>query len=510
MSRAADFVDVQVKDRMVKNQKPIHPSKISFFLKRTFDILGASLGLIVLSPLFAFVAIRIKKDSPGPVYYHGTRIGLNGKNFQIFKFRTMYENPESYIGAPITARGDNRITPFGEWLRKSKINELPQLWNVLKGEMSVVGPRPEDPDIASGWPEDVRNEILSMRPGITSPASVIYRNEENMLTSSNVMDDYLRTILPDKLRLDQLYVRYFSFFSDIDVVFMTLTHILPIWRDSAVPERKLFTGPLTWFVQKFVTWFVMDTLIAFIAISLVVLIWRASAPLDIGFVRMLAISSILALGLAITNILFGINKITWQYASPMHVLDVAVSTALALFIFSMISSLVVEIKIPKPMIIDFGVLSFLGFIVFRYRERLITGLASRWIRWRSQNSKLGEHVLVIGAGDCGQLAIWLLERSRLSTVFSVVGLVDDDYRKVGQRINGLPVLGTIQDLPEIVKKKSIGLVMFAINKISPSERDRILEQVDNLPVRVLMIPEMLTILSDYFTQQAKNVEVKNG
>lgn len=506
MSRATDFVDTQLKNRLEKGERINRPSIFSLFTKRFFDIAGSLIGLLLLSPVFAFIALRIKKDTPGPVYYRGPRAGLRGKVFQIYKFRTMYERPESYTGAPVTGKGDLRITPFGRWLRDSKINELPQLLNVLRGEMSLVGPRPEDPDIASGWPEEIRNEILSMRPGITSPASVLYRNEENMLASANVMDDYLLTILPDKLRLDQLYVRNYSFFGDIDVIFMTLTLILPIWRDAKVPERKLFTGSLAWFMQKIVSWFAIDTITAFIAISLVVLIWRASAPLDIGFVKMLVMAILLALGLALTNTLFGVNKITWRYASPVHVIDLAVSTALALFIFWMIWTYAQAGKLPSPMLLDFGIIAFVGFVAVRYRERLITGIASRWLRWRNQTSKLGERVLVIGAGDCGQLAIWLLEKSRLSSVFSVVGFIDDDYRKVDQRINGLPVLGTMQDLPRIAEKKSIGLVMFAINKISPEARDRIVDDIKELPVRLLMIPDLLTVLSDYFSKQAKKEE----
>ena len=160
-------------------------------VKRAFDILIASLGLMLGAPFFIYVALRIKRDSVGPVFYRGARVGRGGKDFQILKFRTMYERPESYQGPRVTAQGDPRITPYGKWLRDTKLNELPQLWNVLKGEMSLVGPRPEDPHIVDGWPEDVRREVLSVRPGITSPASVIYRNEEGLLQNEQVMDLYV-------------------------------------------------------------------------------------------------------------------------------------------------------------------------------------------------------------------------------------------------------------------------------------------------------------------------------
>jgi lipopolysaccharide/colanic/teichoic acid biosynthesis glycosyltransferase len=179
--------------------------------KRAFDIAASFLGLLLLSPVFCLVALLIKRESPGPVFYRGPRVGLGGKVFGILKFRTMYECAASYQGPSITARDDDRITPLGKWLRETKVNELPQLWNVLVGEMSLVGPRPEDPEIARTWPEAARREILSVRPGVTSPASVVYRDEEKLLKSATVMDDYLKIMLPDKLRLDQIYVRSHRF-----------------------------------------------------------------------------------------------------------------------------------------------------------------------------------------------------------------------------------------------------------------------------------------------------------
>jgi len=294
------------------------------------------------------------------------------------------------------------------------------------------------------------------------------------------------------------------------VIFMTLTLIFPLLRNTKVKEQTLFEGPLAWFMRKFLTWFVVDTMVAFIAISLVVLIWRVIAPLDIGFGRTLLIALVLSLLLAVTNTLFGVKQITWRYASPMHVLDLAVSTAFAMALFVLISLSLTSIHLQTPMLVDFGLFSFIGFVVVRYRERLITGLASRWIRLRSQRSTLGERILIIGAGDCGQLALWLFEKSNIATAFSIVGFVDDDLRKVGQRINGLPVLGTVHDLQEIISQKSIGLVMFAINKISPTERDKILEQIKDLPVRILMIPELLSVLSNYLLKQSTKRETSHA
>jgi FlaA1/EpsC-like NDP-sugar epimerase len=221
---------------------------------------------------------------------------------------------------------------------------------------------------------------------------------------------------------------------------------------------------------------------------------------------MLLITAFLSLILAITNSLLGLKRINWRYASPTHVVDIAISTSIALLIFSLLVVNTFKVNLPVPLIIEFGIFCFFGFVAIRYRERLITGLASRWIRWRAQTNAIGERVVVIGGGDCGQLAIWLLEKSNLSTAFSIIGIVDDDYAKQNQRINGYPVIGTVRDLPELVKQKSIGLVMFAISKISARDRETILQTVRTLPVNVIMIPDLLTVVSEYFTKQAKKAE----
>lgn len=148
--------------------------------RRMLDLVIAGLGILVLLPALLLLALLIKRDSPGPVFYWGERIGRGGRPFRILKFRTMYETTASYDGPRVTGQGDPRITPLGQWLRDTKINELPQLWNVLKGDMSIVGPRPEDRDFVAHWPADVRQVLLSVRPGITSPASILSRRGEHV------------------------------------------------------------------------------------------------------------------------------------------------------------------------------------------------------------------------------------------------------------------------------------------------------------------------------------------
>lgn len=202
------------------------------FGKRLFDIVVSAMGLIILSPAFAMVALYIRRTSPGSVFYRGIRAGQYGKDFYILKFRTMRDCPEGENGPRVTAGDDPRVTSGGRWLRATKLNELPQLWNVLKGEMSLVGPRPEDIEVAANWPEQARRRILSVRPGITSPASIFFRNEEQLLQTASVMDKYLNHIVPSKLRLDQIYVDEHTFLGDLDIIFLTAIALLsnwPIW-----------------------------------------------------------------------------------------------------------------------------------------------------------------------------------------------------------------------------------------------------------------------------------------
>ena len=509
MGRDVDFSDKQVY-RQVTLPAATHIRKRGLrFLKRALDIVAAFWGLFFSSLFFLFIAIRIKRESPGPVFYRGDRVGRNGKPFKILKFRTMYESPENHNGSRLTSKNDSRVTPFGSWLRETKLNELPQLWNVLVGEMSLVGPRPEDPHFVEQWPEDVRAEVLSVRPGMTSPASVTYRDEENLLTGSSVLDEYLRTILPEKLRLDQLYVRHYTFLGDLDTIFMTLVMLLPGLRTKKVREDVLFQGPLVSFARRYVSWFLIDTLVAFISISIVSLLARISGPFNIGFGRMVGIALGLAFIMGLTNTLFGLKNISWRYASPTHVFDLGLSTLVGMLVFSLLVLPVLDISLPVILLVLFGLITLGGFVAVRYRERLITGLASRWIHWRSQNSLMGERVLIIGAGDAGQLAIWLLEKSNLSPAFSVVGIVDDDYKKVGQRFNGYEVLGTTRDIPEIVVKKSIGLIMFAITRVNKKDKERILETCRDLNVRMIMVPDLLKVVRDYITQQTREVVETN-
>jgi lipopolysaccharide/colanic/teichoic acid biosynthesis glycosyltransferase len=194
-------------------------------MKRTFDMLVAVIGLFFLFPLFIVAAALIKVDSHGPVFFRQERIGRDFRPFLIYKFRTMVENA-AQIGSVITYGGDPRITRIGRFLRKTKIDELPQIINVLKGEMSFVGPRPEVRKYVELFPEDYQ-EILKIRPGITDLASLKYQDEAELLgTSASPEEDYVKRILPDKLKLAKDYVQCSSLTFDIGLMLKTVPKLI--------------------------------------------------------------------------------------------------------------------------------------------------------------------------------------------------------------------------------------------------------------------------------------------
>lgn len=193
-------------------------------VKRILDIVISILGLLVLSPLFAIIAIAIVAGSPGGFLYRQTRIGKGGKPFQLYKFRSM--KAESDRSGLLTIGNDRRITRLGKFIRSFKLDELPQLVNVLKGEMSLVGPRPEVADYVEKYNEKQR-KVLEVRPGITDLASIKYFDENKLLgESDNPESTYLEKIMPDKLELNIQYIRNMSFQTDLKIIYRTLLRIL--------------------------------------------------------------------------------------------------------------------------------------------------------------------------------------------------------------------------------------------------------------------------------------------
>jgi lipopolysaccharide/colanic/teichoic acid biosynthesis glycosyltransferase len=464
--------------------------------KRCFDAGIALIGLIVLGPFLAVIGLAIRRDSPGPALYRGRRTGKDGKPFEMLKFRSMHELPESYQGPPVTAQDDPRLTRLGRWLRHTKLNELPQLWNVLRGEMSLVGPRPEDPEIVAAWPEEVRREVLSVRPGVTSPASVLYRDEETMLPVDDVMAGYLEGVLPSKLRLDQLYVRHRSPLLDLDILLWTLIVLMVRLRAVSPAERSLFKGPISKLVGRHMSWFAIDALVTFACIGGVGVLWRAFEPLNVGLPKAVLVALGFALLYSLTNVALGVNRIAWSSAEAADALNLAPSLLVGGAAALLANRFLGKGALLPPVLVAFSAtLAFMGFVAVRYRSRLLSGAVSRLLRLRGEAQVAQERALIVGGGDAGQFVAWLLKNSRPGRAFHVVGFVDDDLYKQDTRIRGLHVIGGREDIPRLVAEHDVGLLIFAIHNISPYERARLLEICAETPARVVLIPDILGALN---------------
>ena len=208
-------------EEIINYAEILKKKRISLFIKRIFDVLMSLFGLLICILLFCVVAIIIKCTSKGPAFFRQIRVGKNGKEFRIFKFRTMIVDAEKK-GMQLTTKDDNRVTRIGKILRKTKLDELPQLINVLIGDMSFVGPRPEVPKYVALYNEKQKN-VLLVRPGITGLASIKFRDENEMLDSAdNPEKEYIENIMPQKINYNLDYITKIGPFYDLKLIFKTI------------------------------------------------------------------------------------------------------------------------------------------------------------------------------------------------------------------------------------------------------------------------------------------------
>jgi lipopolysaccharide/colanic/teichoic acid biosynthesis glycosyltransferase len=190
--------------------------------KRGFDLAVALFLAIALAPAFVLLAVLVRLDSPGPIFYRCRRVGFGGRTFEMLKFRKMHHRAE---GADLTAHADHRFTRAGKWLARMKADELPQLWNVIRGEMSIVGPRPESRVFTETYPHDF-DQITRVRPGIVGPSQLAFAEESRILDPHDPTGHYIDRILPQKIELDRMYAERWSFRTDVRVLFWTAAAVL--------------------------------------------------------------------------------------------------------------------------------------------------------------------------------------------------------------------------------------------------------------------------------------------
>lgn len=225
-----DSLPKEMKNEDVKKFYDIlNRKKLSLFFKRLFDIIISLILIILLSPIILIIAIAIKLDSKGKIFYKQERITQYGRKFRIYKFRTMVENADK-LGNLITTQGDNRITKIGRVLRKYRLDEIPQLFNIFKGEMSFVGTRPEVKKYVDIYNNQMKATLL-MKAGVTSEASIKFKNEDEIVTNylekgESIDDIYIYKILPEKMKWNLEYIKYFNFFKDLKIMFNTVLTLI--------------------------------------------------------------------------------------------------------------------------------------------------------------------------------------------------------------------------------------------------------------------------------------------
>jgi FlaA1/EpsC-like NDP-sugar epimerase/lipopolysaccharide/colanic/teichoic acid biosynthesis glycosyltransferase len=440
----------------------------------------------VLSPAFLVIALLIKRDSAGPIFYRGERVGRNGTRFRIYKFRSMVADADR-AGPGITAPDDPRLTRFGRRLRRSKLDKLPQLINVVRGEMSLVGPRPEIAEIVDRYPP-LFQRLLALRPGITSPASLAYRNEEKLIGTDP--SRYADIVLPERLALDLRYVLRHSFGTDLRIIAQTVGVVFGL---DSVAFRWLARS-----VRRHVPWLLLDAPVIAAAFYAALFLRLLDSSTRSGVTNYLGamnrwIVPVIVLYVAMTS-LWGVHRRIWRFATAADVRPIfgATATATAILFGSdlFFSGIRSPRILPLSVVLLGGFFSACGMVLIRYRSRLLRGLLPA-----GRSIGEGTRAIIYGAGDAGQhLALRLLTHES-GGVYDLVGFIDDDPRKRGQRIHGLPVLGGRLDLAHITERQRIDLIIIAINNVRGEDLRQILTTAQQTTAQIRIIPNVFEVVS---------------
>lgn len=418
------------------------------FGKRLFDVVVSAVCLVVLTPLLLVLALAIKLDSPGPVFYRGWRAGMGNREFRLIRFRTMVRGAHKQ-GPPITQLGDPRVTRFGRWLRSHKLDRLPELINVLRGELSLVGPLPEDPSFVALYTAE-QLQVLEVQPGMTGPAALAFTDEEWILalSPSTGGSEYLRSILPVKLELDLAYVTHHGFRSDLSIMLASALRLIPGPR----PSRG--------------RWLLIDVATAAIAfLAAAVLRW-----LDLGsnvdWSAVLLWAGPIALVFAIANRIVHLDRSEWSRPS-MHDLGglvLSVSGAATVTLAADLAAPGLGVAAPhRGEIVIGAVICLAGFMMVRY----VSGPLTMAVGKLAGGHLHPQRTIIFGAGETGRLAAWRLLTEESHRPYKLLGFIDDDPAKKGLRLHGASVLGDRTQMVDIVERLQVELIVIAISERTP-------------------------------------------
>jgi FlaA1/EpsC-like NDP-sugar epimerase/lipopolysaccharide/colanic/teichoic acid biosynthesis glycosyltransferase len=456
-------------------------------LIRGLDLTVSGLGLLCLAPLFLVGGLVIKLTSAGPAFYKAERVGQGGHLFKLYKFRSMYLNADCN-GPGITLKDDPRITPVGRFLRRTKLDELPQLINVFRGEMSLVGPRPEDPRYVALYTPGQR-QALAVRPGMTSPASLHYREEETLLSGDKWETVYREQVLPSKLALDLAYLQQRTLWTDLALILQTIALL--------INGKKRLNLILNLRNRHF---FMLDILALLFTPALALTLhldrldWWPRTGQALIFFTLVAL-------LVKLPIFYKLNLYNryWRYAGVSDLTPVLIAVGLsttiltALFVGTHASLERYELAMYRCVPLIDGMLTGLTVGGFRF------GLRGLYYWHRQRHSVLGgRRVLVVGAGEAGTMVAREM-KANPQLDMEPVAFVDDDLAKVGTHIQGLPVLGTCAQIPELVDLYQIQRMIMAMPSAPLGRQQEIIAMCEKTGVATHNLPGIYELLAGHKT-----------
>jgi FlaA1/EpsC-like NDP-sugar epimerase/lipopolysaccharide/colanic/teichoic acid biosynthesis glycosyltransferase len=458
-------------------------------LRRAIDVLAALVGLALLSPLLILLALAIRLTSKGPALHRARRVGRDGREFHLLKFRTMVLGADR-MGPGITVEADPRITPLGRWLRSHRLDELPQLWNVLVGDMSLVGPRPEDPRYVARYSPEQRR-VLASRPGVTGPAQMVYRNEpERLRAAADPEAAYVGEIMPAKLAIDLAYLRRRTVWSDLGMLFNTLRIYLG--------SRLLVPMDVACLALSYVLSFAIrfDNIDFFIEFPKYWPVFFLLLPIKVVvFERM------------------GLYRRLWRYASVRELLSVVAAVALsstlggALILFFWVWPTPTFVTgFPRSVIAIDAMLSLLLVGGVRFAGRWRQEMRSTVTLGRAASEEV-KRALIAGAGDAGAMAAReLLRNPQLG--YQLVGFVDDDPDKQGLHVHSVPVVGGLSDLARSAAELQADEVLIAMPSAPGATVRRIFGLAHDAGLEVRTLPGYYELIGGQVTvQRARQVQL---
>jgi lipopolysaccharide/colanic/teichoic acid biosynthesis glycosyltransferase len=445
-------------------------------ITRIIDIIISIIGLLVLLLLLPWIAFLIKIDSKGPVFYRCKRVGQGGRIFDMYKFRTMYETPAP-LGPGLSPQGDPRVTPVGRVLRRLKLNEFPQFLNILKGDMTLIGPRPETLDLAAAYPETAQ-KIFTVKPGLAGPNQILGRNEEELFPPGvDPVKYYIEHLLPRKLPLDLDYIENKSLLKDLKYLLLAAN----VTVTQAIGRRHLLENWSQLFMLG------CDAFLCFLSFTLALYFRYGNVNQPLTYIRpFVKVIPIAVLTRMPIFIYFGFYHTLIPHLSLYDIKRMIKGVAFSSLVLVVATFLAGFMRgySRAVFLIDWLCLTSL---LIGFRAALMS-LHRRYVN-KTDSPRNERNVIICGAGDAGDLCLRYLQKER-DPLYNIVGFIDDDPKIRGKRIGGVKILGSQHHLDLLTKLYNIQEVFVALPSPSASELDRIMEACRNLDLSATVFDPM--------------------